>query len=150
VLDAHRGDADVADVPAKALVLEEGGGTCSATPALSSPKTSPLAGGLALEARDGGFVVIGHTGCGLLTLENDELRATIGGGATGVDFLPFRDLDQSVRASVRRVRESPLLPESFGATGMVYDVETGRVRARARAGRAGKRVPRRGAGRRGW
>jgi hypothetical protein len=26
------------------------------------------------------------------------------------------------------VRESPLLPDSFGATGMVYDVETGRLR----------------------
>ena len=73
-------------------------------------------------------VVIGHTGCGLLTLENDELRGQIGEGAAGVDFLPFRDLDGSVRESVRRVRESSLLPESFEASGMVYDVQTGRLR----------------------
>jgi carbonic anhydrase len=32
-----------------------------------------------------------------------------------------------VRASVRRVRESSLLPESFGVTGFVYDVKSGRL-----------------------
>jgi carbonic anhydrase len=72
--------------------------------------------------------VIAHTRCGLLTLDNAELRRKIGDAASGVDFLPFRDLDASVRENVRRVRESPLLPDSFGATGMVYDVESGRLR----------------------
>ena len=72
--------------------------------------------------------VIAHTRCGLLTLDNDELRGKIGDAARGVDFLPFRDLDASVRESVRRVRESPLLPDSYVATGMVYDVESGRLR----------------------
>ena len=72
--------------------------------------------------------VIAHTRCGMLALANDALRGKIGAGAAGVDFLPFRDLDASVRESVRRVRESPLLPSSYGATGMVYDVETGRLR----------------------
>jgi carbonic anhydrase len=74
------------------------------------------------------LVVIAHTRCGMLALEEDELRQKIGPEAAGVEFLPFRDLDASVRESVRRVRESPLLPDSFGATGMVYDVETGRLR----------------------
>jgi carbonic anhydrase len=73
-------------------------------------------------------VVIAHTRCGLLTLDNAELRRKIGDAAAGVDFLPFRELESSVRESVRRVRESPLLPESFAATGMIYDVETGRLR----------------------
>jgi carbonic anhydrase len=73
-------------------------------------------------------VLIAHTGCGLLTLDNDELRGTIGEGAADVDFLPFRDLEESVREGVRRVRESPLLPDSYAATGMVYDVESGRLR----------------------
>jgi carbonic anhydrase len=72
--------------------------------------------------------VIAHTRCGLLTLDNDELRGKIGEAAAAVDFLPFRDLDASVRESVRRVRDSPLLPGSFEATGYVYDVETGRLR----------------------
>jgi carbonic anhydrase len=73
-------------------------------------------------------VVIAHTRCGLLTLDNAALRGKIGDAAAGVDFLPFRDLETSVRESVRRVRESPLLPESFAASGMIYDVETGRLR----------------------
>jgi carbonic anhydrase len=73
-------------------------------------------------------VVIAHTRCGLLTLDNAKLRAKIGDAADGVDFLPFRELETSVLESVRRVRESPLLPESFAASGMVYDVETGRLR----------------------
>ena len=73
-------------------------------------------------------VVIAHTRCGLLTLDEDRLREKIGPQAGGVQFLPFRDLDAGVRESVRRVRESPLLPDSFGATGMVYDVESGRAR----------------------
>ena len=75
--------------------------------------------------------VMGHTGCGLFMLDNDALRAKLsaaGVDASGIDFLPFRDLDESVRESVRRVRESPLLPDSFEATGMVYDVATGRLR----------------------
>jgi carbonic anhydrase len=72
--------------------------------------------------------VIAHTGCGLLTLDEHELRRKIGPEAGAVEFLPFRDLDASVRESVRRVRESPLLPDSYEATGLVYDVETGRLR----------------------
>jgi carbonic anhydrase len=72
--------------------------------------------------------VIAHTRCGLLKLDEDKLRARIGPEAGGVEFLPFHDLDASVRESVRRVRESPLLPDSYEATGLVYDVATGRLR----------------------
>ena len=72
--------------------------------------------------------VIAHTHCGLLTVDNDRLRGKIGDAAAEVDFLPFRDLEASVCESVRRVRESALLPDSFDASGMIYDVETGRLR----------------------
>jgi carbonic anhydrase len=75
--------------------------------------------------------VIGHTGCGMLTFSNDNLRAKLrdeaGADAGDVDFLPFPDLEESVAASVRRIRESPFLPESFGASGFVYDVGSGRL-----------------------
>jgi carbonic anhydrase len=77
-------------------------------------------------------LVIAHTKCGMLTFTNEELREKLereaGADATDVDFLPFADLEQSVRDSVRRVRESPLLPDPFGASGFVYEVETGRLR----------------------
>lgn len=72
-------------------------------------------------------LVIGHTGCGLHGASNEQLRAVI--GADGVDFLPFADLEESVRASVRRIRESTLLPDSFAASGYVYEVSTGKLRA---------------------
>jgi carbonic anhydrase len=77
-------------------------------------------------------VVIGHTGCGMLTFTNDELRGKLayetGAETTKLDFLPFRDLDESVRASVRKIADSPLLPHTFEARGFVYDVESGRLR----------------------
>jgi carbonic anhydrase len=78
-------------------------------------------------------IVIGHTDCGMLTFSNESLREKLadetGEDAGAIDFLPFSDLDDSVRASVRRVRESPLLPDDFGALGYVYDVRSGRLRA---------------------
>jgi carbonic anhydrase len=76
--------------------------------------------------------VIAHTDCGMLTFTNDDLRRKLadeaGADASEVDFHPFGDLDESVRASVRAIAESPLLPDSFSATGYVYDVTSGRLR----------------------
>ncbi len=75
--------------------------------------------------------VIAHTHCGMLTFTNDALRLKLseaGADASGIDFLPFSDLDDSVRTGVARIRESPLLPDSFSATGFVYDVRSGRLR----------------------
>jgi carbonic anhydrase len=75
--------------------------------------------------------VIGHTGCGMVSFTNETLRrklASFGVDASEVDFLAFRDLDESIRESVRRIEESPLLPEPYAAHGFVYDVATGRLR----------------------
>ena len=75
--------------------------------------------------------VIAHTDCGMLTFTSEDIRAKladeVGADASDVDFLPFGDLEESVRASVRRVREHPLLPESFSVSGFVYDVRSGRL-----------------------
>ena len=73
-------------------------------------------------------LVIAHEDCGMLTFTNDVLHDRLGADARGIDFLPFANLDDSVRASVRRIRESPLLPDGFAATGFVYDVRTGALR----------------------
>ena len=77
-------------------------------------------------------LVIAHTGCGMLTFTNDDTHARLadeaGADATGIDFLPFLDLDDSVRESVARVRSSDLLPDSFTATGYVYDCSSGALR----------------------
>jgi carbonic anhydrase len=77
-------------------------------------------------------LVIAHTGCGMLTFTNDDLRSKLadeaGADASDLDFLPFRDLDDSVRASLARVRETDLLPETFTVTGYVYDCSSGELR----------------------
>ncbi len=72
--------------------------------------------------------VIGHTDCGMLTFSNDELRARLGPEAAGIDFLPFPDVDARVQESVRTIEQSQLLPDSFSATGFVYEVRSGRLR----------------------
>ena len=77
-------------------------------------------------------LVIAHTGCGMLTFTNDDINAKLadeaGADATGIDFLPFPDLDDSVREIVARVRSSDLLPDSFTATGYIYDCSSGALR----------------------
>jgi carbonic anhydrase len=75
-------------------------------------------------------LVIAHTRCGMLGKTNDALREEIAArgdvDASGIDFLPFTDLEESVRAGVQRLAESPLLPE-LEVSGFVYDVETGKL-----------------------
>ena len=72
-------------------------------------------------------LVIGHSDCGMLTFTDDELRGRLEPHADDVEFHAFADVDERVRESVKRIEESPLLPESFTATGFVYDVHSGRL-----------------------
>ena len=72
-------------------------------------------------------VVIGHTGCGMLTFTNADLHEKLGPGSENIDFQPFPDVAERVRESVETIRSHPLLPDSFGASGFVYEVETGRI-----------------------
>ena len=71
-------------------------------------------------------MVIGHTDCGLEGTSNEAIRALLPEEAD-VDFLPFADLDGSVRDGVRRIAETPLLAD-VDVSGWVYDVRTGRLR----------------------
>ena len=79
-----------------------------------------------------GAIVIGHTDCGMLTFTNDVIHAKLsedrGADASKIDFLPFPDVDEAVRQSVKRIVETPLLPDSYDALGFVYNVGTGRLR----------------------
>ena len=74
-------------------------------------------------------LVIGHSGCGLATFANEELwdrlRRELGADPEGFDFLPFPDVEQNVRDGVRRIRAWPLLPDSYTATGFVFDTVAG-------------------------
>lgn len=77
------------------------------------------------------IVLIHHTDCGMLTFSDDEAREQIQ-RETGIkpEFAleAFADLEEDVRQSIRRVRASPFLPEKDGVRGLVYEVESGRLR----------------------
>jgi carbonic anhydrase len=119
--------------PARALGLEEGdahvirnaGGLASDDAVRSVVISHTLLGTTEV-------VVIGHTDCGMLTFTNEQLRGQIrehrGVDAEHLDFQPFDDVEARVAASVRRLRETPLLPDDYGVQGFVYEVETGRLR----------------------
>jgi carbonic anhydrase len=75
-------------------------------------------------------VLVQHTECGLLTIDDAEFRAAL---RTEVGHAPpwsteaFADLDESVRLSTQRVRSDPFLI-AHEVRGFVYDVATGRLR----------------------
>jgi carbonic anhydrase len=77
-------------------------------------------------------MVVQHTDCGMLTFTNEDLYAKVkddlGAEAGEIDFLPFRDLDENVRADVELLKRSPLIPDDIEIRGFVYDVGTRRVR----------------------
>lgn len=75
-------------------------------------------------------VVIHHTDCGMLTFTDDQLRQKLRddlGAQTTDAFLPFSDLEQSVRDDVAAIRTSPLLLKDVPVHGFIYDVRTGRL-----------------------
>jgi carbonic anhydrase len=76
-------------------------------------------------------LIIHHTDCGMLTFDNATLQGIcqerLGADATDIDFLPFGDVEQSVRDDVEMVRSSPLIPDEIPVSGFVYDVQTGKL-----------------------
>jgi len=76
-----------------------------------------------------GCVIIHHTKCGLYGNTNEGIHQMVkdatGADASGVDFLPFSDLEGSVREDMRRLAECAYLPEGYQVLGFTYDVDTG-------------------------
>jgi carbonic anhydrase len=74
------------------------------------------------------IAVVQHTECGMLTFRNEDIHAKIkadlGADASGIDFLPFSDLEQNVREDVEFLERSPLIPDDIEIRGFVYDVKT--------------------------
>ena len=117
--------------PAKALGLQEG-----------DAHVIRNAGGRAAEALrslaisqqllgTNAVIIVHHTDCGMLTFDNATMHGIcqerLGVDASDIDFLPFADLEQSVRDDVEIVRSSPLIPNEVEVNGFVYDVKTGRL-----------------------
>ena len=75
-------------------------------------------------------VVIHHSDCGLFDRSDEELRqrvAEVAGARATFGFLPFHDLEQSVRDDLHALQASPYFPPDYEVVGFTYDVRTGRL-----------------------
>jgi len=73
--------------------------------------------------------VLHHTDCGLEGRTNEQLADMMRANRAEppeLDFLPFADVQDSVRADVASLRKVPL-PAGCSLWGAIFDVETGRV-----------------------
>jgi len=77
------------------------------------------------------YFVINHTDCGMLTFTDNELQARLkdetGVDASGIKFHSFKDLEENVRAQVKRIKDSPFLSKDISVYGFIYDVRTGKI-----------------------
>ena len=117
--------------PAKALGLEEGDAHVIRN---AGGRASEALRSLAISQQllgTNAVVIVHHTDCGMLTFDNATMHGIcqerLGVDASDIDFLPFADLEQSVRDDVEIVRSSSLIPNDIEVTGFVYDVKTGRL-----------------------
>ncbi|EGW34404.1 uncharacterized protein SPAPADRAFT_59837 [Spathaspora passalidarum NRRL Y-27907] len=76
------------------------------------------------------IVVIHHTDCGMLTFTDEGLRKIVedetGQNVDHFAFLPFNDLEKSVKDDVEFFKKNPLVLD-VPVTGYIYDVKTGKI-----------------------
>ena len=76
------------------------------------------------------IILIHHTDCGMLTFTDDAFEKSI---QDEVGVKPawaaesFTDLDDDVRQSIARIKNSPFVPKKDSVRGFVFDVATGKL-----------------------
>ncbi|AZG48783.1 beta-class carbonic anhydrase [Gordonia insulae] len=76
------------------------------------------------------IILIHHTDCGMLTFTDDDFKRDI---QTETGQKPewaaeaFGDLDEDVRQSITRIKNSPFITKTSSLRGFVFDVATGRL-----------------------
>ncbi|MEU3766779.1 carbonic anhydrase [Amycolatopsis keratiniphila] len=76
------------------------------------------------------IILIHHTDCGMLTFTDDDFKKSI---QEEVGVKPawaaeaFGDVDEDIRQSISRIRNSPFIPEKDSVRGFVFDVATGKL-----------------------
>jgi carbonic anhydrase len=76
------------------------------------------------------IIVIEHTGCGMLTFDDEPVReaiADVTGTRVDLPLLPFPDLERNLRDQLERIRSHPWV-KNVPVNGVIYEVETGRIR----------------------
>jgi carbonic anhydrase len=75
-------------------------------------------------------IVIEHTGCGMLTFEDDAVRRDLAkktGTEVDLPLYAFPDLESNLHAQVDKIRAHPWIKD-VPVHGLIYEVETGRLR----------------------
>jgi carbonic anhydrase len=75
-------------------------------------------------------IVLQHTDCGMLKFTDQEFKERMeqaAGARPEWDVECFTDLDEAVREAMRRIRESPFVPNK-NVRGFVYDVKDASLR----------------------
>jgi carbonic anhydrase len=73
-------------------------------------------------------MILHHTDCGMLTFTDESIRRQLkdrGVDADDVAFLPFANVEDSVRADLEAYERSPLVRHDIPVRGFIYDVKTG-------------------------
>jgi carbonic anhydrase len=76
-------------------------------------------------------ILMHHTDCGMLTFDDEEFAAKLEsetGQRPNFEAHSFRDLDEDVRESIRKIEDSPFIPHKDSVRGFVYEVESGALR----------------------
>ena len=78
------------------------------------------------------MMIINHTDCGMMTFQEQELRAKLQeqtGTATVAPacFHSFGDLEENVRQQIQKVKSHPWIPGDIPVRGFVFDVKTGKL-----------------------
>jgi carbonic anhydrase len=117
--------------PARALGLEEGDAHVirNAGGRASDALRSLIISQQLLGTRT--IAVIHHTDCGMLTFSNGDLyqklQQEFHADASAIDFLPFKNLEQSVRDDIAEIKSSPFILEETTFAGYIYDVSSGKL-----------------------
>ncbi len=78
------------------------------------------------------WIIIEHTGCGMLTFNDEDLLARLEHETGAVAHSPshfhaFSNLEKNVRRQIAKVRAHPWVPKEIPVRGFIYDVHTGRL-----------------------
>lgn len=78
------------------------------------------------------IMIVGHTECGVLGLDDGELRTRlqvqVGPAEQPASFHGFTDLENNIREQMRKVKSHPWLRGRVVVRGFVYEVKTGALR----------------------
>src|SRR4051795_7785669 len=76
------------------------------------------------------IILIHHTDCGMLTFTDEDFRSSIEQD-TGVrphwHSEAFSELEDDVRTCLKRILDSPFIPDKHSVRGFVFDVGTGKL-----------------------